>query len=418
MPIYEYKGMNAKGKALAGVLDADSPRSLKERLFKDGVFLSEYVETRAGQETRRAGQQQAGSREVKFGQYFQRVKLMELAEVTRQLSTLVKSGIQLVEAIGAISEQLENPYFKKTLAEVKRQVSEGSTFANALKKHPKVFSDLYVNMVGSGEASGTLDVVFQRLADVIESQVKLRGKLTSALMYPAIMMTLGFGIMMLMMVFVIPQMRELFTKMGAELPWLTRFLISISDFLRTFWWLVFIVIGFSLAAFDRWRRSEAGRPTFDRMSLKVPIFGTLVREIVIARFARSLATLLESGVPILTALQIVRAIVGNWVFGEALEQAKEAVKEGQSMADTLKKSGQFPSMVCHMISVGERSGQLEGMLNNVANSYEMQVDQKVSRLTAVLEPVMIVIMGGIVGIMVLAIVLPMLKMNQLAGKHH
>ncbi|MCC6620247.1 MAG: type II secretion system inner membrane protein GspF [Deltaproteobacteria bacterium] len=416
MPIYEYKGMNAKGKALSGVLDADSPRSLKERLFKEGIFLSEYVESRAGQETRRAGQQQAGSREVKLGRFMQRVKLLELSEVTRQLATLVKSGIQLVDAIGAIAEQLENAYFKKVLTEVKRLVSEGSTLANALKKHPKVFSDLYVNMVGSGEASGTLDVVFDRLADVIESQVKLRGKLTSALMYPAIMMLLGFGIMMLMMVFVIPQMRELFTKMGAELPFLTRFLITISDFLVGYWWLVFLMLAGALFAFDRWRRSEKGRPAFDRITLRVPIFGRLVREIIVARFSRSLATLLEAGVPILSALQIVRAIVGNWVYGEAVEAAKDAVKEGQSMADTLKRSGQFPPMVCHMIGVGEKSGQLEGMLNNVANSYETQVEQKVSRLTAVLEPVMIVIMGGIVGMMVLAIVLPMLQMNQLAGR--
>lgn len=416
MPIYEYKGMNAKGKPVNGVLDADSPRSLKERLLKETIFLTEYVETREGQETRRAGQKQAGSREVKLGSYFQRVKLLELSEVTRQLATLVKSGIQLVDAIGAISDQLENPYFKKTLSEVKRQVSEGSTLANALKKHPRVFSDLYVNMVGSGEASGTLDMVFVRLADVIESQVRLRSKLTSALMYPAIMMMLGFGIMMLMMIFVIPQMRDLFTKMGAELPWLTRFLIGISDFVRVFWWLIFIVIAAAVVAFDRWRRSELGRQAFDRITLRVPIFGKLIREIIVARFARSLSTLLVAGVPILTAMQIVRAVVGNWVYGQAIEQAKEAVKEGHSMADMLKKSGEFPPMVCHMIGVGEKSGQIESMLDNVAASYEMQVEQKVSRLTAVLEPVMIVVMGGIVGMMVLAIVLPMLKMNQLAGK--
>jgi len=416
MPIYEYKGMNAKGKAVHGVLDADSPRSLKERLLKETIFLTEYVESRAGQETRRAGQVQAGSREVKLGSYFQKVKLLELSEVTRQLATLVKSGIQLVEAIGAISDQLENAFFKKTLSEVKRQVSEGSTLANALKKHPKVFSDLYVNMVSSGESSGTLDVVFMRLADVIESQVRLRSKLTSALMYPFIMMLLGFGIMMLMMIFVIPQMRDLFTKMGAELPFLTRFLIGISDFVRNFWWLIFIVIGTGVVLFDRWRRSEAGSHAFDRFTLRVPIFGKLIREIIVARFARSLSTLLIAGVPILSAMQIVRAVVGNWVYGQAIDKAKDAVKEGQSMADTLKKSGEFPPMVCHMIGVGERSGQIESMLDNVASSYEMQVEQKVSRLTAVLEPVMIVVMGGIVGIMVLAIVLPMLKMNQLAGK--
>jgi general secretion pathway protein F len=415
MPIYEYKGLNNRGKNVTGVLDADSPRSLKERLLKEGIFISEYIETRGGAETRRAGQQQAGSREVKFGAMFARVKLLELAEVTRQLATLVRSGIQLVDAVGAIAEQLENPLLKKVLSEVKRSVSEGSTLAQALKKHPKVFSDMYVNMVGSGETSGTLDVVFERLASVTESQVRLRSKLTSALMYPAIMVFLGFGIVLLMMVFVIPQMRDLFDRMGADLPFLTRMLIGTSDIIKGWWWLIMMFfIGFAVW-FGRWKKSEHGKPVFDQMTLKLPIFGRLFREMAVARFARTLATLLNAGVPILNALGIVQSVVGNHLFSAVVESARDAVKEGKPIADALRKSGQFPPMVCHMIAVGEKSGQVEDMLGNVADSYELQIEQKVTRLTAVLEPVMIVVMGLVVGLMVFAIIMPMLEINQHAA---
>ena len=415
MPIYEYKGINARGKAQNGVLDADSPRSLKERLLKDGVFLSEYIETRGGAETRRAGQQQAGSREVKLT-FLQKVKILEVAEVTRQLATLVRSGIQVIDAIGAISEQLENPLFKKILAEVKRNVSEGSTLANALKKHPKVFSDLYVNMVASGESSGTLDVVFERLAEVTESQVRLRSKLTSALVYPVIMLGLSFVIVLMMMIFVIPKMTELLEQMGKDLPGVTKFLIGISEIVRNWWPLLFILAVGGFILFNRWRRSDNGRPKWDRWTLGFPIFGKLFREMGVARFSRTLSTLLAAGVPILNALTIVQNVIGNMVLAKVVEQAREAVKEGQPIAEALKRSKEFPPMVVHMISVGERSGQLEQMLTNVANSYELQAEQKVTRLTAVLEPLMIVMMGLVVGFMVISIILPMMDMSQMGRR--
>ena len=416
MPIYEYKAISAKGKATKGVLDADSPRALKERLSKDGVFLSEYIETRGGEETRRAGQAQAGSRDVKFN-FLQKVKLLEVAEVTRQLATLVRSGIQVTEAIGAISEQLENPLFKKVLSEVKRNVSEGSTLANAMKKHPKVFSELFVNMVASGESSGTLDVVFERLADVTEASVRLRSKLTSALVYPIIMLIMSGGIVLMMMIFVIPKITELLLNMGKKLPAPTEFLIGVSDIVRVYWWLLLILFGGGIYLFNRWRKTEKGRQKWDRWSLGFPIFGKLSRELGVARFSRTLATLLAAGVPILSALQIVQNVIGNVILGKVVEDARNAVKEGQPIADALKKSKQFPPMVVHMIGVGEKSGQLEQMLTNVANSYEMQAEQKVTRLTAVLEPVMIVMMGLVIGFMVVAIVLPMMDMSQLNKRH-
>ena len=415
MPIYEYKGLSSRGKAVTGVLDSDSPRALKERLARDGVFLSSYVESRGGAETRRAGQVQTGSREVKVGKFFQRVKLLEVSEVTRQLATLVRSGIPVVDAIGAVSDQLENPLFKRIMSEVKRAVSEGSTLSNALAKHPKTFSNLYVNMVGAGEQSGTLDVVFERLSEFMEGQVRLRSKLVGAITYPVIMVFLAFGIIMLMMLFVIPQVQELFSKMGAELPWITEVLISLSEFFQSFWWLIFILFGGGVVSFNRWRRSPTGKPVWDRWTLKFPIFGDIIRKVNVARFARTLSTLLASGVPILNALTIVRSILGNQTLADVVEEAKEAVKEGATIADQLKKSGEFPAMVCHMIAVGERSGQLEEMLGNVAESYEMQVESRVTSLTSILEPLMIVFMGVGVGIMAFAIIMPMLKMNQLTA---
>jgi len=415
VPIYEYKGLNAKGKDTKGVLDADSPRSLKERLVKEGVFLSEYIETRGGEETRRAGQQQTGSRDVSFS-FLQRVGLLELSEVTRQLATLVHSGIQVIDAIGAISEQLENPLFKKILAEVKRNVNEGSTLANALKKHPKVFSDLYVNMVAAGESSGTLDVVFERLAEVTESSVRLRSKLTSALVYPIIMLCLSFFIVMMMMIFVIPKMTELLLQMGKDLPTVTKILIAVSELVRNWWPLLFAFAIGGVWFFNRWRRLDAGQPTWDRWTLRFPVFGKLLREMGVARFSRTLSTLLAAGVPILNALTIVQNVIGNMVLSKVVGDAREAVKEGQPIAEALKRSKEFPPMVVHMIAIGERSGQLEQMLTNVANSYELQAEQKVSRLTAILEPLMIVMMGLIVGFMVISIILPMMDMSQLGRR--
>ncbi|MGM0576675.1 MAG: type II secretion system inner membrane protein GspF [Myxococcota bacterium] len=412
MPIYEYKGLDKRGKQTHGVMDADNPRALKERLRRDGVFLSQYVETDRGGKKRKVGGEKAGSREVQVLDALRRVKIMEVAEVTRQMATLIRAGIPMVDAIGAIAEQLENPKFKHVLSQVKRSVSEGSSLASALKEHPRIFGDLYVNMVHAGESSGNMDVVFDRLADFTEAQVRLRAKLMGALMYPIIMMGLGLVIVTLMMLFVVPKISEMFEEMGAQLPLITRILIGSSEFFQTFWPLIFLLGIGGAIYWSRWRRSEKGKPKWDAFTLKVPIFGPLIRMLNVARFARTLSTLLGSGVPILTAMNIVRSVIGNHTLSEVVDEAREAVKEGQSIADPLKTSGEFPPMVCHMVSVGEQSGELEAMLGNVADSYEIQVDSKITQLTSVLEPVMIVVMGVSVAFLVFAILMPMMQMNE------
>ncbi|MBD90948.1 MAG: type II secretion system protein GspF [Deltaproteobacteria bacterium] len=412
MPIYEYKGLNAKGKSVSGVIDADSPRGLKDRLSKDGVFLSEYVETTRGGDKRKVGGEQAGSRDVAVADMLTRINLLEIAEVTRQLATLVRAGIPVVDGMAAVAEQLENAKFKRILSQVKRAVSEGSSLAHALGEHPKVFSNLYVNMVAAGESSGNLDVVFERLAEFTENQVRLRAKLVGAMMYPVIMIVVAIAIVMLMMLFVVPKISTMFDDLGADLPLITQLLIGTSEFVSMFWPLLFLLAIGAAVGFNKWRSSENGKPVWDSFVLKVPVFGPLVRMLNIARFSRTLATLLNSGVPILSAMNIVRAVLTNHTLASVIEEAREAVKEGHSIADPLKLSGEFPPMVTHMVSVGEKSGQLESMLGNVADSYEVQVDSKITQLTSVLEPLMIVIMGiGVAGL-VFAILMPMMQLNE------
>lgn len=413
MPVYEYKGLNAKGKATKGLLDADSPKELKDRLKRQGVFISEYVETDRGGKRRKVGGEKTASRDVSLADALRKISLLEIAELTRQLATLSRAGIPLIESLTAVTEEHDNPKLKRVMSQVKRAVSEGSSMANALKAHPKVFPPLYVNMVNAGETSGNLDLVFDRLADLTESQVRLRGKVMGAMMYPVIMVIIGGLIVLLMMLFVVPKMAGMFEEMGAQLPTVTRVLITISEFVGNWWFLLVLGLMGGTSLFARWRISETGKPKWDAFVLKIPVFGQLIRMLNIARFARTLSTLLASGVPILSAMSIVESILSNHVLARVVEEARGAVKEGNAVAETLKSSGEFPSMVCHMISVGERSGELEAMLGNVADSYENQVDSKVQQLTSVLEPIMIVVMGGAVAFLVFAILQPMMNMNEL-----
>ena len=412
MPIYDYKGLSSKGKNVSGVLDADSPRALKERLQRDGVFLSQYVETSRGGGKRKVGGEQAGSRDVSLAQTLRRIKVIEVAEVTRQLATLLHAGIPMVESLSAVTEQLENPKLKAVMSQVKQSVSEGASLALALKEHPKVFPNLYVNMVDAGENSGNLDIVFQRLSEFTEGQVRLRAKLMGAMTYPIIMVGLGLAIVTMMMLFVVPKIAEMFDEMGAQLPLITRMLIGASEFMQTFWPLLIVGSVAGVYGFKRWRRSEAGKPSWDRFVLKVPVFGGLIRMLSIERFARTLGTLLASGVPILTAMDIVRTIVTNETLAKVIDDAREAVQEGEPIAEPFIRSREFPPMVTHMIAIGERSGQLEPMLANVADSYQIQVDSKIAQLTSVLEPVMILFMGASVAFLVFAILMPMMQMNE------
>ena len=416
MPIFEYKGVSGKGKQVSGVKDVDSARSLKEILRKESVFLTQYAERSRGGDKKAVvkgkGVRAKGSREVDLRALFQRIKLMEISELTRQFGTLLRAGIPVVDSLTALIAQTENPKLNAIVTQVRQAVNEGQALGNALGEHPKVFGDLYVNMVRAGESSGNLDVVFERLADFLEAQVRLRTKVRGAMIYPIIMIGLTFVIISLLMIFVVPKMTEIFLEMGMELPWLTLALIAVSDAFVGFWWLIFGGIGGAIYGFSRWKKSEKGRMRWDRFKLSFPVFGDLFRKIAITRFSRTLSTLLRSGVPLLTAMNIVRSVVDNAVMAGVVDKARDAIREGESIAGPLERSKQFPPMVTHMIAIGEKTGELEDMLGNVSASYENQVEARVNALTTILEPFMIVFMGVVVATIVFAVLTPMLRMSE------
>lgn len=413
MPVFEYRGFREGGKAVTGVRDAENPRALRALLRKEGIYLTEVVAERQAVGSVGVG---GTAKNLKLKQFFTgRIKAVDIAVMTRQLATLLGAGIPLVEALVALIEQTDHDRLKAIVTQVKDRVNEGASFADALAEHPRAFSALYVNMVRSGEHSGALDVVLNRLADFTEAQARLRSKVLGTMLYPAIMMVVGFGIVSILMTVVIPKISQMFEDMGATLPLVTRVLIGTADFVREKWWLVLALAAVGLFVFLRWKKTEKGRAKWDAFLLKLPVFGPLIRMLAIARFSRTLSTLLQSGVPLLTSMNIVKALVTNSVLADVIEKARESIREGESIAGPLRRSGEFPPLVYHMIAIGERSGQLEEMLANVANAYDAQVDARIAALTSLLEPIMIVLMGAVIAFMVFSVLMPILQMNTMVG---
>ncbi len=468
MAVFEYRGiLAASGKAVKGVRDADNAKMLRAVLKREGILL-----TNAQEELKaRAGRGKA----VEGGSFFGRVSVADIAMMTRQLATLVHAGIPLVESVGALIEQVEKHELKRVLTQVVDRLNEGSALAKALEPHSRIFSNLYVSMVAAGEASGTLEAVLERLADFMESQSKLRGKVGAALAYPALMMVIGSALITVMMVVVVPKVTAIFESLDHALPWYTEALIGASHVvssnqmlgfvvsLVTFTLtrsalrdykesertkhLVFVILALVTASFlilcafmveslgaylvgvllgavggvgiawaMAWVATPRGREKKDSFLLGVPIFGPLVRMLAVSRFARTLATLLRSGVPLLKAMDIVKNVLDNGRLEKVIETAIGSIREGESIAVPLKRSGVFPPIVTHMIAVGERSGQLEQMLENVARAYDTQVETRVQALTSLLEPIMIVVMGGGVGFIAFAILMPLIQMNDFVSQ--
>ena len=420
MPVYAWKGLNATGKAAAGTRDSDGPKSLRQTLRKEGIFISEVREVLGGKQSKQAlGSGGTGAkglrREVDIKGFFERVKPRDVAIFTRQMATLLHAGIPLAEAMGALSEQSDNKKFQLILAGIRQKVNEGGSLADAMAVHPKVFPELYTNMVRSGETAGNLDAVLARLADFLDAQIDLQSKISGAMAYPILMAIVGSLVLGFLMTVVVPPIAGIFADSGKALPWNTQLLVIIADIAGGYWWVVLpSLIGLWFFG-RRWIRRPKGRAVMDRVKLKLILIGKLIRYIAVARFARTLATMLASGVPVLTALEIVKRVLNNTVLEKVVEDARVAIREGESIAATLKKSGEFPSMMCHMVAVGERSGQLEAMLENVASSYERDVATEVGKLTSILAPIMIVIMAVGVGFIVFSILMPILEMGQMAG---
>lgn len=402
MPVYKYKAINEKGRTIQGVLDAESPKSATEKLKRQGIFLSSLNEVK--------------KEKPRSFSLFRGVSTSELALTTRQFSTLISAGLPLEASLVALSEQTEDARLGPVLTQVRDRVSEGSSLANALNEHPTVFSGLYVNIVRAGEASGTLDVVLLRLADFLEKQQALRSRVRSALAYPIFMFFIGTGVLFFMMSYVIPRIAKIFEESRKALPFITELLIGFSSFLSQNLFVLLIVSISLLFLIYRLTKTERGGAFFDRLALKFPIFGRITRMVIISRFTRTLGTLLASGIPLLSAIEIGEAVVGNTVYTEALRSVRENIKEGTSIASPLRESGAFPPLVTRMIDVGEQTGELEEMLLKIADTYDLQVETSVSTLTSLLEPVMIVVMGAVVGFIVFAILLPIFDLTSTIGK--
>ncbi len=410
MAVYEYKGLDARGKAVQGIIDSDGAKGARARLRKQGVFPTEVKEQATGSAAG-AAKGQGLSREVDVAGAFQRVGVKDVAEATTQMATLVGAGIPMVEALTAMQDQCEKAKMEVILADVREKVNQGSSLAKALEGHPKVFSDLYVNMVAAGEASGNLDVVLRRLAAYTEGQVKLRGKLVSAMIYPILMTLVGGAIVLGLFVFVIPRIRRILESFGQALPVITKVVLAFSELVVGWWWAVFLLTGLAGWLFRRWKSTPEGRLKWHSLLSSLPLLGSIVRRVAVTRFCQTLSTLLDSGVPILTAIGIVERVVQNDVLAQAIHEAAENISEGESIATPLRQSGEFPPLVTHMIAIGERTGELESMLGKVAESYEAQLETTLEGLTSLLEPLLILLMGGVVGFIAMAIMLPMLNMS-------
>jgi general secretion pathway protein F len=418
MPVYAWKGLNAAGKSATGTRESDGPKSLRQTLRKEGIFISEVREVVGGKQSKQAlasgGSGAKGMRrEVDIKGIFERVKPRDVAVFTRQMATLLHAGIPLAEAMAALSEQSDNKKFQMILAGIKQKVNEGGSFADAMTAHPKVFPELYTNMVRSGETAGNLDAVLARLAEFMDAQIELRAKVSGAMAYPILMSVVGSLVLGFLMTVVVPPIAGIFAESGKALPWNTQLLVFVADLAGGYWWAVIPTLAAIFFGLRRWMRKPKGRAVMDRVKLRLWLVGKLVRFIAVARFARTLSTMLASGVPVLTALDIVKRVLNNTVLEKVVEDARIAIREGESIAATLKKSGEFPSMMCHMVAVGERSGQLEAMLENVAGAYERDVATEVGKLTSILAPIMIVIMAVGVGFIVFSILGPIIEMGQM-----
>lgn len=410
MAVFEYKGFDAAGKEVAGIVDADSPKGARSKLRRQGVFTTDVWAQKAGKATRGQGL----NVEIDFSKYFQRIKTDDIATMTSQLATLISAGIPMVEAISALIDQVENQKLKLILVEIREDVNQGDALAKAMKKHPTVFDNLYLNMVAAGEQSGSLDIVLRRLTEYTENAVKLRGQVTSAMMYPALMSGVSVLIVAGLFVGVIPRIRRIFDSFGAGLPPLTRLVLGMSDFIQGYWWAVIIVVIGVIVGVRRWVKTESGRRRWHQWKITMPVFGRVNRLVAVSRFCRTLSTLLDSGVPILSAVSIVKNVVDNDILAEAINNAGINIREGQSIAGPLKESGEFPPLVTHMIAIGEKTGELEPMLSKVADSYDQQVENTLSGLTSLLEPILILTMGGGVAIIALSILQPMLNLSAIA----
>jgi len=407
MPLFGYKVRSQQGTILAGTMEAGEQRMVVDRLRRQRFIVLEIGEIKKN-----------ALKDVLDAINFlkRRVRQKDLVLFSRQLSTLIGAGVPIVQGLTILLNQIDNPAFKEVITSVREDIESGTSITEALSRHPTVFSELYVNMVRSGELGGILDVILERLSGYLEAAARLRGKIKSAMVYPAVIALVAGGITTFLLIVVVPAFVKIFQQAGARLPLPTQILLMISNFLKHY--IIFIIIGLIIfvVGLRQYYKTEAGSMRIDRLFLRLPIFGTLLRKIAVAKFTRTFGTLVKSGVPILQALDTVAKTSGNRVIEKAVLAAKESIREGERISEPLKGSGAFPPMVIQMISVGEETGNLDAMLSKIAEFYEQEVDAAVSGLTSMIEPVVIVFMGIIIGAIAISMYMPMFHLGALVGR--
>jgi len=404
MAKFAWEGKTRSGQAQKGEMEAPNETAVAATLRRQGVMPGKIKAAGKGFDM-----------EIKLPGFGGKVTTKDLVIFTRQFATMIDAGLPLVQCLEILGRQQDKKIFKDMLVQVKESVESGSTFADALKRHPKAFDNLFVNLVAAGEVGGILDTILNRLAAYLEKAQKLKKKVKSAMTYPATIVGIALVVISVILLFVIPAFEKMFADFGGALPMPTQIVIAISSFVQNYIVGIFLAIIFLIFAFKKTYATEKGRDFFDDKALKLPIFGILLRKVAVAKFTRTLGTMISSGVPILDGLEIVAKTAGNRTIEKAIYQVKQSISEGKTIAEPLEKSGVFPPMVCQMIAVGEQSGSIDTMLNKIADFYDDEVDDAVGNLTAMMEPMLMLFLGTTVGGIVIAMYLPIFKIAGTVG---
>ncbi|MEI6430859.1 MAG: type II secretion system F family protein [bacterium] len=414
MPTFAFTVKTTDGKTITGTQEATNASEMRQRLVEQGMTVQKVAPAKA----KPASQQKvSGPYQPNFLDRFQKVKLADLSIFCRQFSTMIDAGVTLVRSLDVLSEQTQNPKLRRIIADLRYEVESGNSLSKAMGKYPTVFSNLFVGLIRAGEVGGVLEESLQRLSTFLEKDVELRRKVKAALTYPVLVAVAALGIVMFLTLKIIPEFAKMFKELGLkELPWMTQMLVDFSNFMVTKFYLFALGVVVFYIAFKMFTRTKFGRRVYDRFVLKVPVFGKLNHKVALARFARTLSTLLASGVPILSALETVAGVVSNEIISDAILDARARVREGDVISEPLRKSKMFPPMVVQMIAIGQESGSLDTMLSKIADFYDGEVDAAIASLTAAIEPILIIFLGFTVGFIVIAMFLPLVNLiNGLSG---
>jgi type IV pilus assembly protein PilC len=396
MSTYVFKTMDLAGAKARGEVEADSKQAVSDQLKSRGLIVLDIADKRA-------------SREIELA-FLKSVKASELAVFARQLSTMISSGMSILRSLYVLEEQTESKFLKETIIAVRKDVEAGLPLSDSMARHPKVFSPLFIAMTQAGEMGGVLEDALMRVADQLEKDASLRRQIRSAMVYPSLVVIFSIGVMMALVAFLVPVFEKVFEEFGGELPALTQVSVTLSHMVTGYWWLMFGTTAVIVVAFIKWKKSSWGRPQWDHFRLRIPMkIGTIVQQVAVARWSRTLASLTSAGVPLLQALEITGRTGGNVAVEEAMDGVIASVKRGGTIAAPLAQAPIFPIMVSHMVGVGEETGALDSMLDKVAEFYEDQVEASVKALTSILEPVMIIVIGSIVGFIVISMYLPLFE---------